>query len=252
MSLKRFFCRAVSAATVVALLAAGPAFAGTIPTSYGNGADTYVSNDSNSGPTVVHGAESSVNVRAIADSRARLALLRFDLSAVTSGALTGAQLQLNLTYGQNTRDLIVYGLNDGDAGEMWDESVTNYLNAPGIDLTAPPHVDADGNYHLDLSSLYGGAALGTWTFPSTRDPLIITSSTATLDLDAFLAADTDKVATFLIAEDPDVARDFWFDSKEGTIAPKLLLPNATVVPEPASLALVMVGLVAVGLLRRRR
>ena len=41
----------------------------TLTTEFGAGADTYLSNDTNSGPSVVHGGAGAMNIRAINDSK---------------------------------------------------------------------------------------------------------------------------------------------------------------------------------------
>ena len=60
----------VSAATILAT------------TADGNGADTHLSNDGQQAQTTTHGGAATNDVRAIQDTRARIGMLRFDLSNV--------------------------------------------------------------------------------------------------------------------------------------------------------------------------
>jgi len=115
----------------------------------------------------------------------------------------------------------------------------------------PTDPQANGTYIIDETKL---TLLGTVLVPNTQ-PVLVTSSTASLNLDSFLAADRNKLVTFvLIPTGGD--RQFYVAAKEGLAsnptwsAPTLILPNA--VPEPASLMLLAVGSLASRFRKQKR
>ncbi|MCC5833993.1 MAG: DNRLRE domain-containing protein [Opitutales bacterium] len=216
----------------------------TLTTAYGAGADTYLSNDTNSGPSVVHGGAASMNMRAIDNSRARLILLRFDLSELEASTLTDATLTLNLTTSTRTRDWNVFGSSDATLN-AWDELSTNYNNAPGINSATL------GNYSIDTAVW---ASLGTFNIQASIGQQ--TSNTTSLNLDSLLTGNTSGFASLLLAfpsgtsSDPD----WWVTSKEGDamLAPTLNLPNAQAIPEPSTYAVIFGGLAFMGVVYLRR
>jgi hypothetical protein len=233
----------------------------SVTTADGNGADTYLSNDSSSGPGDAHGDSDVFELRSITDSRARIGMLRFDLSDVT-GDLTGATLSFEFTNSRRARTWEIYGLNDG-SDDLWNELTTSYGSGVGV-LSA-----TEGNYALDVGSAANQVTLlGTMavsdaetedTDPTAHEGLN-TSSTASLDLSSFLAADSNGLVTLLLAfpSGTDTNPDWFVATKENTLvgssltAPTLTLPNASPVPEPATAGFVLLagaGLVAA---RRRR
>jgi hypothetical protein len=246
MKVAKFVGHAALVAAVALWWANGAARAGSLTTADGNGADTFGSNDSNSGPTVVHGAEETVNVRSLAASRARLAMLRFDVSDPDTPT-TNVRLKLIETQGTRNRVMQVYGLNDG-ADDNWDESTANYSNMPGVDNLA-----ALGSYAMDLNevTLLGNMNVIDNRIGGVATPQAIFSNPATLPLDNFIAQDTNGVITLFLTYDPantDSNPDYRFATKENTAghAPP------TLIPEPASLALVVVGLALAAAGVRRR
>lgn len=206
-----------------------------ITTAHGDGADTYLSNDGNSGPTVVHGGDTALNMRAITDLRARVMLLRFDVSNFVAGSLTEATLTLNFTASNRTRTWNAFGLTDQSL-DGWLEGDTNYDNGPGI---LPATL---GNYAIDEAawSNLGTFAVQSGTGQQTTDPV-------SLNLDAFLTGNTNGYASLLLAfpSGTDTNPDWWVTSKEGNglLAPTLSLPNAEAIPEPSTYAVIF-GVVA--------
>ncbi len=218
----------------------------TLTTEFGAGADTFLSNDSNAGPTVMHGGAGAMNMRAITDSRARVILLRFDASELIPSTLTNATLTLNLTTATRTRDWTVFGSSD-PAVNAWDELTTNYDNAPGI-LPA-----TEGNYSIDTAVW---EELGVFNIQAATGQQ--TSDTGSLNLDDLLTGNTNGMVSLLLAfpSGTDTNPDWWVTSKEGDplLAPTLNLPDAQVIPEPSTYAAIVAALAFLGVLclRRRR
>jgi hypothetical protein len=122
-----------------------------VTTADNNGADTYVSNDPEQSARTVHGTESKITVRNFEGNRSKIALFRFDISAIRDNR-TGVKLRIHLSKGTRIRDLQVYGLKDGPA-DNWDEKRICYNTAPGL-LAAD-----NGYYKLDTNQL---ESLGTF------------------------------------------------------------------------------------------
>lgn len=229
------------------LLGAATASAGTLTTADGNGADTFASNDSSSGPMVAHGGEVTFNVRSlvtitssgpplfeniITGTRARVGVLRFDVSQPNTPT-QNVRLQLTEVFGRRARTLDVYTLTD-QTGANWDEVTASYSDLPGLNPADP------GRYEIDLTE---ATLLGTLDVIDNRvggvdTPTVISSNPATLPLDGLIAtaqAGNGLITLYLAfnplntASDPD----WTFATKETTAGH--LIP--TLVPEPSSLAL---------------
>lgn len=199
----------------------GPASGIAIPTSEGNGADAFLTNDANRGPHVAHGEKEHMELRQFAETRARIVYIRFDLSEV-SGDFSGARITLNGTTVNENRPIAFYGLEEDPvvgAGENWTESSISYSTASGVDSSAPL-----GSFALtsDATSSALASSLGSAVGAITTEPNVA--------LDAFLAADTDGLVTFIAILEPTVTGSeyFFFTSKEGGGAPTLTLPNAVI------------------------
>ena len=142
----------------------------------------------------------------------------------------------------------VYGLVD-ESRDAWDEAAIAYNNAPGI---VQP---SDGAYNTGIPTLHDTDPSLPTDFTTPAASGVITT-TADADVDNFLAADTNDLATFVLyTATSDSSQSFFVASKENatrpTVYPTLTLPNATLVPEPGALPLAgLLGLT--GLTRRRR
>ena len=190
-------------------------------TAFGNGADTFVGNDSNKGPNNNYGGGGTMDIRIYPTVRAHIGYVKFDISKV-AGDMTGAQLQFYITQGGAARTWNVYGLTDNAIDDAWGEMSITYNTAPGM-LAA-----AAGSYAIDPAKL---TLLGTLAVPGTA-PYLFTSDAATLNLAPFLESDTDGLVTLvLIPTGSD--RQYYVAAKEGLAAnptwsaPTLVMPNAS-------------------------
>ena len=230
--------RLLAAIVLVAFLWVGAQAVTVITTEDGNGADAYLTNDSQQGPDTNTSAEVRMRAfRQLTDTRSKTGYIRFDLTGAAEADLTGSYLILEATYLKGSEKAVdVYGLIDGD-GDFWDESAITYNTAPGM---LPATL---GNYALDLANVI---LLGTITTPAAGDPYPVrfSSNPTDLPLADFLSADTNKMVTFI----------FIGTNNEGEIASKehetFMAPTLTLIPEPTTL--VLLGLGSVVLLRRRK
>lgn len=203
------------------LAAATTAPAVNISTAIGNGADTYLSNDDNSGPAANHGSEGSMHLREEDGVRMRHLYLRFDISSL-SGDLTGATITLNGTTVNRNRPLDFYGVVDGATGgqgENWNETTVSFSTAAGIDPATP----------LGAEPTFTTEATPAWVAHTTGSALGLNTTVASTDLDNFIAADTNGLVTFIVtlAETDNNSESFYFDSKDGSgTAPYITFPNA--------------------------
>ncbi len=218
MSMKR----TCSIGLAILLMIAGSASALTVATSKGNGADTALENDGqsgNHGPTSLHGADTALTIRRYDGTRQKMLYLRFDITGM-EGDLTKATLTFNATGTANrARVWGVYGLMD-ETLDNWDEATICYNNAPGL-LAA-----ALAAYTIDTAKMQ---KLGTMSVPATVG--VYTSVPADLNLDSFLAKDTNNLVTFLVIPDATDQQASWtIASKENAtpdLAPVLTIPNAS-------------------------
>ena len=196
----------------------------TVTTADGNGADTYLANDNQSGstgPDSVHSTEERIMAfRQLTDTRSRTGYIRFDLSGV-AGDTSGATISFDATWLKGGAKAVdIYGLIDGPNDLLWDEATTSYNNAPGVIPNPPTTI---GNYALNMDDV---VLMGTITTPAAGGAYPVSfSSEPNALMDAFINADTNKRVTFL----------FIGGNNEGEVAskehptfnpPTLTFPNA--------------------------
>jgi len=173
---------------------------------FGNGADTFVGNDSNKDYQTNFGSgtyRGGMDIRYYTGVRCHIGIFRIDISQVSN--MSGATLELFLSDSGGARTWSVYGLNDGAVDENWDESTITYDNFSGFLNTSPVE---NGNYVLGDMTM-----LGTVAVPGT-DNTAVSSNTTDLNLDSFLSADTDGLVTFAIISAGDSAQAYVM-TKEG-------------------------------------
>jgi hypothetical protein len=234
----------------VACLMLGPSRASAdlidITTAMGNGADAAVKTTDaggDNGANTNFGAGASVGIKhdggggAIGNSRK--GYLRFDITGVLI-----LDLELDVTVAiaaVPSGTYNVFGLNDGHAGEAWDESTITWNNAPGNDTLSK--VDMLGAETTLLGTFFYGGAYPVGTH-------ITFSSLALLN---FALADTNGLLTLAITRQTIDSSSLGIASKEHASldAPTL---HITTVPEPGTWLTVTAG--SLGLIgrawRRRR
>ena len=214
-----------------------------IGTDFGNGADTFVGNDSKTSSTTVRATTTQLECRYNGGgSRFTCTYFRFDTSEY-SGDFTGATLKMDATYIKSStgRRLDVYGLVD-ESLDLWDVSTTCYQNAPG--MLEPASGWNMGDYLLDDTKLVW---LGFLSTPGTNDgtnyPITFSSNTTDLGMafSDFLNADTNHLVTVVLinatgtsgvnCEDKIASEEYGGDYA----APAL------VTPEPATLSILGLG-----------
>lgn len=239
-----------------------------VTTEVGNGADTTLQNDSQSGGTsgVVAGGFGNVPFRRSDDSRQKILMVRFDISTLDSSSFANAVLRFDYNHNR-VRTMRVYAL--ADAFDNWDEATTSYSNAPGI--LQPDQGGSDynsgGNNFLDATELFFPGAptperpnpfqIGTIQLADTRGLPggrgYVISNPTNLDLEPLLTADTNGLVTFLLFHDgSDTAQTGDIATKEHpTFLPPMLgvLPPG-LVPEPTTALLAALGMI--GFAARRR
>ncbi len=228
-----------------------------ISTRDGNGADGWISNDAQSSSYYSNTVHNTTGMQARYNgggSRFRSTFIRFDISSVTDpfGADTVMRLGQTFTEG-GAKTMHVYGLVDGDAGEMWDPATLCYDNAPGF--VTPTQGNNLGWYAIDSRLVL----LGTFVIPAApagtsssgatlTPPRPIWTNATTLPLANFLNADTNGVVTLVLINEAGTSSnnsENRFASEEDAA----VWAAPTLVPEPASLALL--GLGSIFTLRRR-
>jgi hypothetical protein len=171
----------------------------TLKTSFGEGADTYVSNDEQypdalppegSGPESIHGTEEYLKIRNH-EVRQKIVYLKFDISNNPrfNGA-NGAFLGLYIVHAEkmagDTLTVTIYGMTD-DSKDSWLDMLMSYSIAPGM-------LPADLNsYELDLSII---EKLNELVIPVNYIGYIFTEPTQ--EMDDFINADQNDLLTFIL------------------------------------------------------
>lgn len=198
-----------------------------LTTANGAGADTYVANDVDSlSPNGNFGTENRVRIRNNSLNRARVAILRFDLSSILNDP-TGAYLAFETTFVKSGGKAVnVYGVTD-ESLDFWIESGTGgvtYNTAPGLLPTTAGFTLIDETNTILLGS-----------FMTTTDaaPAMLYTSPELLDLAGFLATDTNGLVTLLLVGADDETE---IATRENTtnMAPTLTLPDANDIVARAS------------------
>lgn len=203
----------------------------------------------------------------------RIGLLKFDLTQLPAESIAAASVRINLPRGVATGQpnnafaagdsLYLYGVPNGSAGENFilDTSTTfsNHPNLTGVGSVTNPRPGTDltpNGVNDDLVPL-----LATYTFASQSDAgqfVDFHSSTLT----SFLQADTNGIATFILTKGGQTlnfaAKTPTITSGQGSLAtsnptwrPALLTNSDAVVPEPTSIAMLLLGGTCASMSRRR-
>ncbi len=189
-------------------------------------------------------------------STTRKGYIRFDVSGINFNHITAAELELEVSTNNNggspldptPKDYIVnlFGLNDGDAGEGWDESTINFNNAPAN--------AANNGIDTNAATLIGQFTMPALNPSQVDEPIIVGLNDLITpngdDLINFLKNDTDGLVTFILTRAGD-SNNLGFASRENPdlAPPTLRLYGAAPVPEPATLGLL--SLAGIAMLRRR-
>lgn len=181
-------------------------------------------------------------------------LLRFPTTQLLNANGAALTLYWQRDDGSTSNSLKLYGLNESDPDETtWDETTVTYNNAPGLipDGMDPTAESGAGHSFDDIQDL-DTANLTLLVADQPYGPQVLNdpysfSSTA---LDDFLNADTNGQVTFLIlrANEGTSGNQARFWPKES--GPGAILDNVSLVPEPATLALL--GLSSLALMLRRQ
>jgi len=200
-----------------------------LTTANGSGADTFI--DSVAAGTS-QGAATAARIRS--SGTIRKSYFRFDLSNVSpSGTMIdGAELKFTVATSDNTLlnpfTVNVYGLNNGDSGEGWNESLTWNDGAPahagGAEVTAAATLL--GNFSITGGSVTAGQTI---TLNGSQLPGLL----------PFLQADNDERVTFILNYETSTSKSVDFSSKENTTYRGAALTLAPVVNAGSSLETVL-------------
>lgn len=203
----------------------------------------------------------------------RLGLLKFDLTQLPAESIATASIRISLPRGAATAQpnnafavgdsLYLYGVPNGSAGENFtlDTSTTfanfPYFTGPGSVANPRPVTDLTANGVND--SLVPLLATHTFTSASDAGQFVDFHSSA---LTSFLQADSNGIATFILTTGGQTlnpaTKTPTITSGQGDLAtnnptwrPALLTNADAVVPEPTSIALLLLGATGASVSRRR-
>ncbi|MBN1185739.1 MAG: T9SS type A sorting domain-containing protein [Bacteroidales bacterium] len=197
----------------------------TLNTSFGLGADTYVSNDDKNGPDFNFGTMNYVILRTH-PVRVRIGYLRFDISeSPLFNSFEDAQIAMNVVHSSkmiaDSLTFTVYGLTDQSL-DRWGEDTIDYLTAPGI-------YDAEfaelNTYELDFDKVEE-----LTTFAVIKDTTGWYYTKKSSAMDDFIKNDTNNLLTFIILKvDTTNDDEVRFSTKDDTsiVAPRLLAVSIT-------------------------
>jgi hypothetical protein len=146
----------------------------TVRTSFGNGADAFVTE--NGGASAASGGNGTGSTldAAFGSNLNQAIVMRFDLSEIVPGSLTSARLDLTAASAiTGTHDFMVYALEQDNAAWNWNESTAQFAGAPGLNFdgssatlginnsfTTTSHPDNPGVLTLGQVSLTTSVAAG--------------------------------------------------------------------------------------------
>jgi len=197
----------------------------TLKTTFGEGADTYVSNDEQysdlppdgSGPESVHGADIYLKIRNH-EVRMKIVYLKFDITdnPMFDGA-NEAFLGLYVTHAGKMAEselvVSVYGMTD-DSEDYWVDTMMSYSTAPGMAEAELNEYDLDYSMTEWLTELTVSLDYTGYAF---TEP--------TQEMDDFINADENGLLTFiLLVEEVNTGDELRLASEEDTAnnAPPLL------------------------------
>lgn len=151
--------------------------------------DTYVSNDTQSGPDATHGGDDGIHIRNIA-SRRRVGYIKYDISEIKKAGRVFSNVSLS-NLGWDGGDINVYGL--VEALDSVDVDALTWNTAPGVKNNPVPTLDA--SVELDYDDLTEQLV------PTFRSPARNTreSTEVSQALTDFLNSDIDGIIVLVFA-----------------------------------------------------
>jgi pectate lyase len=201
----------------------------TIRTGFGAGADAQVNENGGAGaPATGNGTAATLNA-AIGGVTNQALLMRFDISQIVPGSLTGARLDLTAA-AASSGTFMVYGLEQSAADWNWNEASVDFQSAPGlvydmnsstlgINNTFSSSSHPDNPDVLNLGQITFAAAAGQ-TVSLTNPNLAVF-----LNLAAYYQGDAAEDVVTLILQPATAGAMASFHSKEGDplLAPRLVV-----------------------------
>jgi hypothetical protein len=199
--------------------------AAVITTNDGNGADTHVRSSwaGNNAANMNYGSSTIVGIKrdTALNGNNRKGYLRFDLSSIAT-PIEDATLQL--VYAGRSGDppanpstYYVFGLNDGHAGELWDESTITWNNAPGNNTSST------NGFISDQTTLLGTVSVLISQI-NVGDVIEFTSP----ELIEFLQNDTNGVVTIMLSrQQQNFSIEYAASKEHASLAPAALIVAAT-------------------------